>query len=257
MHSFNSYQNPVDISTTPFVRSGGFLTRMFGRQGAAFLIESLLKVNANDVYLIGNVPGWHNALMVQHPSIGGTRSDAVANDLPLWLLDFLSPMSMYHVLPQKIWTPPNQSDWRRYIEPAHLRMPVFFVRRSGALGLPLPRAVVGDTASLRGADNPAPLGGGNSTQIRIAWPGYQPWERQIQIRDETRRRNEIRLERFAKLVAGVVDRFITHAFTTGTRETNWRIGPGGITRDHVIIVGTVQVSAGGWMPVLTLDQENL
>ena len=41
------------------------------------------------------------------------------------------------------------------------------------------------------------------------WPGYGPWERQIQIREQTRRRNEITLERFTKLAAGVVDRFLT------------------------------------------------
>jgi hypothetical protein len=140
---------------------------MFGRRDAAFFIESLLKMNANDVYLVGNVPGWHNALMVQRPSVSDTRYDAVANNVPLYLLDFL-PVPMYHVVPQKIWTPPNQSDWRRYVEQAHLRMPVFFVQGNGVIGLSLPRAVVGDTASLRGADNPAPLGGGHSTQIRIA-----------------------------------------------------------------------------------------
>jgi hypothetical protein len=110
-------------------------------------------------------------------------------------------------------------------------MPVFFIQNNGAIGLPLPRATVGDTAGLRNADLPAPLGGGHSTQIRIAvsslplpslhclspaqrivasqWPGYDIWERQIQIRDQTRHRNEITLERFAKLVAGVVDRFLT------------------------------------------------
>ena len=105
--------------------------------------------------------------MVQRPSVLETRCDAVVNNVPLWLLDFI-PMPMYHVVPQKIWTPPNQSDWRRYVEQAHLRMPVFFVQGNGTIGLPLPRAVVGDTASLRGADSPAPLGGGHSTQIRIA-----------------------------------------------------------------------------------------
>ena len=161
-------QNPNVYTSIPFVRSDGFLVRMFGQRDAAFFIESLLKTTAREVYVIGNVPGWHNALMVQRPSISETRCDAVAsNNVPLWLLDFI-PTPMYHVVPQKIWTPPNQSDWRRYIEQAHLRMPVFFVQGNGAIGLQLPQAVVGDTASRRGADSPAPLGGGHSTQIRIA-----------------------------------------------------------------------------------------
>ena len=150
-----------------FVRSDGFLVRMFGQRDAAFFIESLLNMNARDVYLVGNVPGWPNALMVQRPSVGDTRYDALVNNHPLWLLDFI-PLPIFHVVPQKIWTPPNQSDWRRYVEQANLRMPVFFVQNDGAVGLPLPRAAVGDTTSLRPADSAAPLGGGHSTQIRIA-----------------------------------------------------------------------------------------
>jgi hypothetical protein len=161
------------LASIAFIRSDGFLVRMFGERDAAFFIESLLKMNAKDVYLIGNVPGWPNALMVQRPSVGDTRYDAVANNHPLWLLDFI-PLPIYHVVPQKIWTPPNQSDWRRYVEQANLRMPVFFVQNDGAIGLQLPRAAVGDTASLRGADNAAPLGGGHSTQIRIAVSSSSP-----------------------------------------------------------------------------------
>ena len=141
---------------------------MFGRRDAAFFIESLLKVDVGEVYLVKNVPGWHNALMTQRPSINNTRVDAIdLNNRPLWLLDIIPP-PMYDVVPQKIWTPPNQSDWRRYVEQASLRMPVFFIQNDGAIGLPLARALAGDRASLRFAEMPAPLGGGHSTQIRIA-----------------------------------------------------------------------------------------
>lgn len=141
---------------------------MFGRRDAAFFIESLLKVNVRDVYLVGNVPGWPSALMSQRPSIRDARVDAVdLNNRPLWLLDIVPP-PMYNVVPQQIWTPPNQSDWRRYVEQASLRMPVFFIQNDGTIGLPLARALAGDRASLRSADMPAPLGGGHSTQIRIA-----------------------------------------------------------------------------------------
>lgn len=226
---------------------------MFGRRDAAFFIQSLFKMDARDVYLVGNVPGWPNALMSRTPSIHDARFDAVdPNNRPLWLLDIMPP-PMYHVVPQQIWTPPNQSDWRRYVEQANLRMPVFFIQNDGTIGLPLARAITGDRA-LRSADLPAPLGGGHSTQIRIAWPGYESWERQIQIRDQTRQRNEITLERFVKLVAGVVDRFLTVACSIAVPDSQWRVGHGGINRNSVIIVGAVQVSAGGWMPILQVYQ---
>ena len=156
----------------PFVQCDAFLVRMFGQRDAAFFIESLLKTNAKNVYLISNVPGWNNALMVQNPSASDARPAAVL-PLPnnqsrhLWILDFV-PSPTATVVPQTIWTPPNQSDWRRYVEQANLRMPVFFMQSNGAIGLPLTRATAGDTATLHCADSPAPLGGGHSTQIRIA-----------------------------------------------------------------------------------------
>ncbi|KAF8269779.1 hypothetical protein EI94DRAFT_1724317 [Lactarius quietus] len=251
--STHTYQNQP-YARIPFTDSDGYLVRMFGTRDAAFFLESLLKMDARDVQLIKNVPGFPNALMVSRPSVNGTHPDAVANNQhPLWLIDFV-PQPRLSVVPQQIWSPPNQSDWRRYVEQAHLRMPVFFVQNNGVIGLPLPRAAVGDTTSLRNADRAAPLGGGHSTQIRIAWPGYESWERQIQIRDQTRHRNEITLERFAKLVAGVVDRFLSHGATADTRDPVWQVGNGHITRNDVIIVGTVQVSAGGWMPILQIVQ---
>ncbi|KAH9976002.1 hypothetical protein BGW80DRAFT_1250832 [Lactifluus volemus] len=240
--------------STPFVHSNGYLVKMFGSRDAAFFIESLLKTTAANVQVYGNVPGWPNALMVSQPSVLSTRPDAYYNsNFPLWLLDYI-PSPSCHVIPQTIWSPPNQSDWRRYVEQANLHMPVFFVQNNGTIGLPLERAVAGDTTSLRQAREPAPLGGGHSTQIRIAWRGYEPWERQIQIRDQTRHRNEITVERFAKLVAGVVNRFIETSRSVATREPSgyWRIGDGGITRYNVNLVGAVQVSAGGWMPILQM-----
>ncbi|KAF8479740.1 hypothetical protein DFH94DRAFT_745551 [Russula ochroleuca] len=241
---------PYATAVIPFVRSEGFLTKMFGRGEATLYIESLLKVNARDLFLFGDVLGWHNALMVPNPSINDGRYVAIApNNQPLWLLD-ITPGPLYRVVPQKIWTPPNQSDWRRYVEQANLRMPIFFIQNDGATGLPLARGLSGQRALLRGGDKPAHLGGGHSTQIRIAWPGYESWERQIQIRDQTRQRNEITLERFVKLIAGVVDRFLRVASSTPVPDTAWRVGPGGITSNDVILVGAVQVSAGGWMPIL-------
>ena len=163
-----TYHQNIPYVRIPFSQSDGYLVRMFGARGATFFLESLLKVDAQVVQLISNVPGWPNALMVSRPSVSGTHPDALANNQhPLWLLDFV-PLPRLIVVTQQIWSPPNQSDWRRHAEQARLRMPIFFVQNSGVIGLPLSRAAVGDTASLRNADKAAPLGGGHATQIRIS-----------------------------------------------------------------------------------------
>jgi hypothetical protein len=168
--SSNNYRNQ-QYTSTPFLYGDGFLTRMFGRRDAALFIELLLKIDARNVHLVGNVPGWHNAMMTKIPSTQDARVDALGpNNQPLYLLDFIPP-PIYHVVPQKIWTPPNQSNWRRYVEQASLHMPVFFIQNDGTIGLPLERALRGDSASLRLAGVPPPLGGawgrGYSTRIRI------------------------------------------------------------------------------------------
>jgi len=249
--SSNTRQN-VDHTSIPFLRSDGFLVRMFGQRDAEFLIESLFKMNARDVRLVEKVPGWQNALMVQKPSSPDSRVDAMANSRPLWLLDFI-PSPTCHIIPQKIWTPPNQSDCCQNVERTNLCMPVFFVQNNGVIGLPLPRATMRDTTStLRHADGTASLGGGHFTKILIAWPGYDLWERQIHIRDLTRFRNEITLRRFVRLITGVVDRFLTHAAETPAYDLNWRVGEKGIARNDIIIVGAVQVSAVGWMPIMQI-----
>ena len=162
---------PRSLSRNVILCVDGFLTKMFGRRDAAFFIESLLKVNVRDVFLFGNVPGWQNAYMVPTPFINDGHCIAIApNNQPLRLLDFV-PRPMYRVVPQKIWTPPKQSDRRRYVEQASLRMPVFFIQNDGAIGLPLPLALSGEREKLLCyGDSPAPLGMGHSTKIRIAVP---------------------------------------------------------------------------------------
>jgi hypothetical protein len=144
-----------------------FLVQMFGSRDAAFFIEALLKVRARDVYLVWNVPGWPRALMVSQPSVGDNRYVAVVKNQTLWILDYVSS-SPNSVVPQEMWIPPNHSDWRPYVEQAHLCMPIFFLQHNGTIGLPLPRATVGDTECLRGANLTAPLGGAHYTHIRIA-----------------------------------------------------------------------------------------
>jgi hypothetical protein len=38
-------------------------------------------------------------------------------------------------------------------------------------------------------------------------------------------------------------------------DRRWQIGmDGGITQDHVMVIGAVHVSAGSWMPILQLNR---
>ncbi|KAH9956227.1 hypothetical protein BGW80DRAFT_1499069 [Lactifluus volemus] len=108
---------------------------MFGLRDAAFLIESLLKTTAASVQVYGNVPGWPNALMVSQPSMPGTCPDAFYNSLA----SRLYPLSL---------RPRHPSD---NLEPTKS---VQLASNNGTIGLPLERAVAGDTTSLGQARKP-------------------------------------------------------------------------------------------------------
>ncbi|KAF8257740.1 hypothetical protein EI94DRAFT_1791524 [Lactarius quietus] len=160
------------------------------------------------------------------------------------------------VVPQRRWTPADEVDVRRYVEDATLLLPVFFVSRNGSIGFPLSDILRGCDRELRNPNDFAPLGGRCTTQIRINWPGYNYWKRQIATRDETRDRNPITVARLMRHVGTSVDRFFTECMANGAASTvpRWQIGmQGGITQAHVKVVGVIHVSAGSWMPILQLD----
>ncbi|KAI0249605.1 hypothetical protein BJV78DRAFT_1129465 [Lactifluus subvellereus] len=156
------------------------------------------------------------------------------------------------VVPQFIWRLPNPSDAQRYAH-SSLNMPIFFVRRNRVnLGLHLIMATAGDCTVLLGAYNAAPVGDCSTTYVRIKWPGYDDWSKQIMTRDRTSSHSTITLEKLAKRVANAVCHFLD------CRDPAWQVGgTNGIKKDHVILIGLVHVSQGSWQPILQLDRYNI
>ncbi|KAH9053803.1 hypothetical protein EDB87DRAFT_1649550 [Lactarius vividus] len=101
------------------------------------------------------------------------------------------------VVPQTMWSPHTVIDERQHVEEAMLQIPIFFEGMVGRLGLPLEAAAAGRCHGLRDAQKFAPLGQKSTTHIRIAWPGYKDFKRQVKIRDETIEYNPITVSRFA------------------------------------------------------------
>ncbi|KAI9439531.1 hypothetical protein H4582DRAFT_1812889, partial [Lactarius indigo] len=147
------------------------------------------------------------------------------------------------VVPQTLWSPYTITDRRRHVEEAVLQMPIFFEGIDGRLGLSLQAAAAGRCHGLRNAQEFAPLGQKSTTHIRIVWLGYKDFKRQVQIRDETSEHNPITISRFAHHIGRFVDAFL-----------RWQIGPSGIQRSDIIVIGAVHVTAGSWMPILQLNR---
>jgi len=190
---------------------------------------------------------WRIIHRVPSPSPGAPSQDV---SLPL---DYSIKITQGTVVPQRRWTPADEVDIRRHVEEATLQLPVFFVNRNGAVGFLLSDILQGRDHELHNRDSQASLGGKSTTHIRINWPGYAYWRRQIPTRDETYLRNPITVGRFMRHVATSVNNFMTHCSTNGPgADPRWRIGLQGIMQSHIKIIGAVHVSAGSWQPIVQL-----
>ncbi|KAN0130987.1 hypothetical protein V8E53_011120 [Lactarius tabidus] len=138
------------------------------------------------------------------------------------------------------------------------RCPSFSKTKMGALGFSLEASVDGQYHVLRHANVLAPLGQKTTTHIRIIWPGYKTFKRQIPIRDESRVRSPITMAKFLCQVGRTVDSFLRvyelDSECVDDKSRLWRIGPGGIQRCDIVIIGAVHVSVGSWMPLLQLNR---
>ncbi|KAH9176499.1 hypothetical protein EDB89DRAFT_1902839 [Lactarius sanguifluus] len=178
-------------------------------------------------------------------------------DAPALLLD-RAVVDRGTVVPQTMWAPHTVTDKKQHVEEAVLQMPIFFEGVDGKLGLSLEASAAGRCHGLRNAQEFAPLGQKSTTHIRIVWPGYKDFKRQVQIRDETSEHNPITISRFAHHIGRSVDAFLKACEpdpgSTNDRRELWVIGPPGIQRSDIIVIGAIHVSAGSWMPVLQLSR---
>ncbi|KAH8984116.1 hypothetical protein EDB92DRAFT_1803359 [Lactarius akahatsu] len=193
----------------------------------------------------------HNANLVQ-----GTSPGVPFQTTPL--LDYSSRATQGTVLPQQRWTPADEVDVRRHVEGADLQLPIYFINRNGSIGFPLPDILRGCDHDLHNANDFASLGGRTTTHIRINWPGYGCWKRQVATRDGTHARNPITSGRFMKYIGIAVDKFLlvrSSAHGSVSTEPRWQIGGhGGITQAEVKVIGAIHISAGSWMPIIQLTR---
>ncbi|KAH9066672.1 hypothetical protein EDB87DRAFT_1553800 [Lactarius vividus] len=229
----------------------GYISRAFKPKSAEEYLSHLLKTNNWKELISPSLSGSSVVFLIR----GASRPlrpppFMVYKDVPLWLLDY----TIEHVgtvVPQTLWAPHHTADFKQHVEDADLQLPIFFIHGNGSLGLSLDDAANGRCRTLRDANAHAQLGGKTTTHIRISWPGYQDFKRQVQIRDETTAHNPITVARFAQHVGRSVDAFLSENLISS--DLRWEIGNSGINRANIRVIGAVHVSAGSWMPILQLN----
>ncbi|KAH9003671.1 hypothetical protein EDB86DRAFT_2265584 [Lactarius hatsudake] len=227
----------------------GNIARMFGPQDAARYFARLLQTNQSSIQTTRD-PQWPDAFFSFHPPASHVPPFVIIQGRRAWLLDYV----IRHggtVVRQRIWAPQNETQRQVHVS---LNMPIFFVHNDRVTrGLPIVSAAAREATTLIDTGKQAQVGDCSTTFIRINWPGYGEWSSQIMTRDQTPAHNTITTEKFAKRVASAVCRFMDEQARVQGGDPRWRIGPSGITKDHVILIGIVHVSQGSWQPILQLN----
>jgi len=165
------------------------------------------------------------------------------------------PMVM---VPQKRYKPHTSSDRRRYVDEVNLEPPInFYMQKPDEEGIPLKDAMHGRFARLALRDEPMFRERGPSISVRLNWPGYQPWSRQIPTRDFRNPPGPITRGKLAKNVAKSVARFIAEHKGRPMEEDGdpaWVVGPGAIDVFDLVLVRLDHVSKGCWQAQLQLTR---
>ncbi|KAG6891269.1 hypothetical protein C0995_008521 [Termitomyces sp. Mi166 len=164
-------------------------------------------------------------------------------------------------VPQKMYMPHTNSDRRRYVEEIDLQQPIYFWMESpDECGISLIDALHSRVRRLRQRDEPVFEGRGPSISVRIQWPGYRPWSRQIPTKDFRSPPQPITKAKLAKNIAKCVERFLSDVKArTGTPleddvDPRWKVGPRNyeIKLEDLYLVSMHHVSMGSWQPHLRL-----
>ncbi|EPT04896.1 hypothetical protein FOMPIDRAFT_1034573 [Fomitopsis schrenkii] len=160
------------------------------------------------------------------------------------------------MIPQKTYRPNTQSDRRRYVDEVQLEPPImFYMQNPSRSGMSLQDALHGRFMNLCDRDEHMFEQRGPSVSIRLMWPGYAPWSKQIPTRDFRTPPQPITRAKLAKNVAKTVQRFIQDMEQRPMEDDadiRWRVGPGHIQLQDLALVGLQHVSMGSWQAYLIL-----
>ncbi|KAI6149758.1 hypothetical protein BKA82DRAFT_4353839 [Pisolithus tinctorius] len=163
-------------------------------------------------------------------------------------------------IPQKIYRAYTEADQRHYVTECELRPIIYFLSGNPfEHGVALDNTIKSKHQHLQDKDDPMFVGCGPSVSIRIKWPGYRPWARQIPTNDFKTPKRPITRAKLAKNLANYVKHFIDWA-ANQPMETNtdhrWKVGPRHIEVEDLILVFLHHVAIGSWQPQLRLRQES-
>lgn len=159
-------------------------------------------------------------------------------------------------IPQSIYQPYTEADRVRYIEKADLKEPIIFkTAHPDQWGIALDDALKAKMKDLHDKDDNMFENCGPSVSIRLQWPGYRAWTKQIPTMDFKSPKGPITRAKLAKNIANCVKRFIEEKEKERMEmeaDRRWRVGTRYIRMEDLILVSLHHISKGSWQPQLRL-----
>ncbi|KAG1746699.1 uncharacterized protein EDB91DRAFT_1049303 [Suillus paluster] len=159
-------------------------------------------------------------------------------------------------IPQTIYQPFTEADRVRYIEKAGLKEPIIFMTaHPDQWGIPLEDALKAKMEDLLDKYDSMFEDCGPSVSIRLQWPGYRSWTKQIPTMDFKSPKGPITRAKLAKNIANCVKRFIEEKEKERMEmeaDRRWRVGNRYIKVEDLILVSLHHISSGSWQPQLRL-----
>ncbi|KAG2366918.1 hypothetical protein BDR07DRAFT_1479693 [Suillus spraguei] len=159
-------------------------------------------------------------------------------------------------IPQSIYQPYTEADRIRYIEKADLKEPIIFkTAHPDQWGVALEDAMRAKMKNLIDKDDNMFENCGPSVSIRLQWPGYRAWKKQILTTNFKSPKGLITRAKLAKTIAICVKRFVEDKEKERMvmeADRRWRVGPRYIRVEDLILVSLHHISKGSWQPQLRL-----
>ncbi|KAG1741094.1 hypothetical protein EDB19DRAFT_734776 [Suillus lakei] len=160
-------------------------------------------------------------------------------------------------VPQRLYQPRGETEREKYVLTANLSSPILFhAEKPSELGISLEEILEKNSRRLSDRDDLVFEDGGRSISVRIEWPGYRSWKRQLLTRDYRKTPGPITKAKLAKNLAICMRRFIQKMATHEVgSDPMWRISPRHIKFEDLILVSLNHVSQGSWQPQLRLRRQ--
>lgn len=159
-------------------------------------------------------------------------------------------------IPQSIYQPYTEADRVRYIGKADLKEPIIFkTAHPDQWGVALDDALKAKMKDLLDKDDNMFEDCGLSVSIRLQWPGYRSWTRQIPTMNFKSPKGPITRAKLALNIANCVKRFIEDKEKERMEmeaDRRWRVGARNIRMEDLILVSLHNISKGSWQPQLRL-----